>query len=340
MKKYAMNLTLFAEGEAAAAPTGGGTETGTAAETAPANVAIGDTMNDGTQVADAQVAAAMNRQLKRHPELRDKYFGQVQQPAQAQPQQAAPQEAAAEDAGNTAEDRWNALKKGEYREQYGRDVREAVQERFKNQEDATQKLQNMQPMLDALMKKHGVDSIEALQESVLNDDSLYEEEAEEAGMTVEGFRMYKEMEAENRRIKAQEEQQQRDAVIRQHIAGLVQQAEELKKTFPDFDLRTELQNETFRDLTKPGSKIGLADAFFAVHREDLQKQLLGYGMQRAQQQMGQTIAAQGMRPQEGAMTSRNQAAAEPKINPKNLRKEDRKAYKEMARKGVFVSFDK
>ena len=336
MKKYAMNLTLFAEG--GAAPAGGGADAGTAAESAPVAVNIGDTMNDGSTVADAQVAAAMNRQLKRHPEMRERYFGQVQ-PAQEQAEQQATQEDQ-NAAGNTAEDRWNELKKGEYREQYGRDVQNAVRERFKNQEDARQKLESMQPMLAALMKKQGVDSVEALQESILNDDSLYEEEAEEAGMTVEGFRMYKQMEDENKRIKAQEEQQRNDAILRQHVAGLVQQADELKKTFPNFDLREELQNETFRDLVKPGSKIGLADAYFAIHREDLQKQLLGYGMQRAQQQMGQTIAAQGMRPQEGAMSSRNAAAAEPKINPKNLSKEERKAYKDLARKGTYVSFDR
>lgn len=343
MKHYAMNLTLF--GEEAAAPAapaaGGGGETGTAAEAGTGDVSIGDTMADGTRVQDAQVAAALNRQLKRHPEMRERYFGQVQ-PAQAQPAQPAevPQAEAEPAAEETAEDRWNALKKGEYRDQYGRDVQNAIRERFKNQEDATEKLNAMQPMLDALMKKAGVKSVEELQKSVLDDDSLYEEEAEEAGMSVEGYKMYKEMEAENQRIKAQEEQQRQEAAIRQHVTGLIQQAQELQKTFPDFDLKTELQNETFRELTKPGSKIALADAFFAVHRNELQPQLMSYGMERAKQQMGQTIAAQGKRPQEGAMSGRNPAAAEPKINPKNLSRKERESYKQMARRGIPVSFDR
>jgi len=51
-----------------------------------------------------------------------------------------------------------------------------------------------------------------------------------------------------------------------HIEGLRQEGEELKKTFPNFDLQNELQNPVFRRMTAPGSGLTVADAYYAVHR--------------------------------------------------------------------------
>ena len=77
----------------------------------------------------------------------------------------------------------------------------------------------------------------------------------------------------------------------------------------------------------------------ALHGEELIPQLLGYGMDRAKQQMGQTIQAQRMRPAEGAMNGQSQVAAEPKIDPAKLSRKEREMYKQLVRKNVFVSFD-
>ena len=183
MDLYVMNLQLFAEEGAAAAPAGGGAEAGTAAVQATAEPSVynpGDTLPDGTQVANARVAAALNRQMKRHPELRAN-LGQVQsapQPA-AQPAPGAQQTPAGEP---TIEDRWTELKKGEYKEQYARDVQAAIKDRFKNQADLQERLDAIQPTLDVLMKKTGAESVEELNKLIAEDDSIYQEEADAAGM--------------------------------------------------------------------------------------------------------------------------------------------------------------
>lgn len=133
-------------------------------------------------------------------------------------------------------------------------------------------------------------------------------------------------------------------MIRNHVSQLRQQGEDLKQIFPGFDFASEMQNQDFRQMTAPkefgGAGLSVRQAYIAIHEQELVPQLMSYGMQRAQQQMGQTIRAQGMRPAEGAMSTRNQAAAEPKINPKNLTPQERKAYKKMAMQGKFVSFDR
>ena len=340
MEYYAMNLQLFTEGEAAAAPAGGGAETGTAAEgTAAPEITAGQELANGTQVSP-QVAAAMNRQMKRHPELRKVYgkgAGQAQ-PA-AQPVQQPQAEAAAQPEGEDPDSRWEALRKGEFKEQYSRDVQNAIRERFKNQEDANAKLTAMQPMLDALMKKAGAESVEELQALIMDDDSLYEEEAEAMGMPVEAYKNFKKLQEEHDQLLAQQQKSREQEQMRQHIAKIAQQGEELKKIFPNFDLRTEMQNETFRRLTSPSVGLNVQDAYYAIHHNELGPQMMAYGMQRAQQQMGQTIQAQAQRPAEGAMRNQGQSAADVRLNPATMTRKEREAIKRRVRLGEKVSFD-
>ena len=339
MDLYVMNLQLFAEEGAAAAPAGGGAEAGTAAVQAtaePSTYNPGDTLPDGTQVANARVAAALNRQMKRHPELRAN-LGQVQsapQPA-AQPAPGAQQTPAGEP---TIEDRWTELKKGEYKEQYARDVQAAIKDRFKNQADLQGRLDAIQPMLDALMKKTGAESVEELNKLIAEDDSIYQEEADAAGMPVDKYREMVRLQKEHDDAIASEKRLREQVANRDRFAELHRQGEDLKQMFPDFDLMKEMENEAFRNMTMSG-QLTVEQAFYALHGKELTPQLMAYGMQRARQQMGQTIQATGQRPQEGAMRGRTTAAAEPKINPASLTRKEREMYKQMARRGIPVSFD-
>lgn len=340
MKYFAeMDLQLFAEEAAAAAPEMSA-DTGTAAE-----IGTGDPGNAPEnepaimEQVSPRVAAAMNRQMKRHPELK-KVYGRGQAAApQANPQQMQQGQPEQTPEGNDPETRWDELRRGEFKEQYARDVQNAIRERFKNQDDANAKLNAMQPMLDALMKKAGADSVEELQDMILNDDSLYEEEAEAMGMPVEAYKNFKKLQDEHDAMVAREQQNQQDMFFRNHIARLAEQGEELKKTFPNFDLRTELQNDTFKRLTSPSVGLSVADAYFAIHRNELTPQLMCYGMQRAQQQMGQTLQAQAARPAEGAMRNNGQAAADVKLNPKAMTRKEREAIKRRVQMGEKVSFD-
>ena len=336
-KNAYMNLQYFAE-EAAAAADAGGAETGIAAETGTEadGITAGEQLANGAEVSP-QVAAAMNRQMKRHPELKQVYKARQAQPAPQAPAQ--PQMAEQQPEGNDIDTRWKELRKGEFREQYARDVQNAIRDRFKNQEDLQGQLDAMQPMLNALMQKTGAESVEELQQLILDDDSLYEDEAEQMGMPVEAYKSFKKLQDEHDQMLAREQQSQEQEMFRQHIAKLAQQGEELKKTFPNFDFRTEMQNDTFRRLTSPEVGLSVADAYFAIHRNELTPQLLGYGMQRAQMQMGQTLQAQQARPTEGAMRNQGQAAADVRINPKTMTRAERAEIKRRVRMGEKVSFD-
>ena len=67
--------------------------------------------------------------------------------------------------------------------------------------------------------------------------------------------------------------------------------------------------------------------------------MMAYGMQRAKQQMGQTLQAQRNRPAEGAMRAQGLPAAAMKIDPRQMTKQEREEIKRQVRLGRRVSFD-
>lgn len=336
MKRIVWDLQYFTEAPApaAAAAEGGGESAGTeqtAVEGTTESVPMraGDTLPDGTKVPSARVAAELERQMKRHPELR-KVYGQggaqkkAAQPAEGQPEQ---------NGEPTIQERWEAAKKGEFKDLYGQDVQNAIRDRFKNQADLQGQLDAVQPMLNALMQKAGVDSVEELSQLVLDDDSLYEEEAEEAGMTVERYKQFKALQDEHDRREREDAESQERALWNDHFNRMAEQAEKLKQTFPDFDLSREMENETFRRLTHPSVGVSVEDAYYTIHRNELGPQIMAYGMNRAREQMGQTIQAQRARPAEGAMRSQGSVSADMKIDFSKLSRKERDEYRRMVHAG-------
>ncbi len=330
LKNWYLDLSLFEGDGAGAAPAAtGDTAGGEAADITPG------VLEDGTEV-DDRLAARLNEQARRR---RDRGLPARTQPAQkAQAEIPAGQEPAAEEPG--PDERWAQLKKGEFREQYARDVQAAIQDRFKNQADATKQLDTMKPMLDALIRKNGLKDgdYEGLSKLILDDDSLYEDEAAEAGMSVEAYKTFRQLQAEHDQMKAREAEERENQLFRSHIEGLARQAEELKKTFPNFDLKTEMQNPQFRRMTAPNSGLTLEAAYYAIHHRELAPQAMAYGIQRARQQISQTLQANAQRPVEGA-TRGSAQQARVAISPKNMSREERQRYRQMAARGIDVTFE-
>ena len=230
MAEYFMNLHLFeggAAGGAGAAPAAGAGEAGGGEAAVTPGV-----LADGTEV-DDRLAARLEEQARKR---KARGEAAIQMPQMKQPEATPAAEEQAE-AEPTLDDQWNEAKKGKYREQYARDVQAAIKDRFKNQEDANEKLGALEPMLEILRNRAGVKSNEELIAHVMDDDSLYEEEANEAGMTVAAYREFKQMQGELDKAKAKEAAEQENEMIRQHLMNLAQQGEHMKQIFPDFDLQ-------------------------------------------------------------------------------------------------------
>ena len=195
-------------------------------------------------------------------------------------------------------------------------------------------------MLKVLRERAGVEDNDSLIAHVMDDDSIYEDAANEAGMTVPAYRNFLKLKEEHDKRLQAEQQQQHQEAVRQHYMNLAQQTEQLKSKFPDVNLDVELQNETFLKLTSPAIGLSVEDAYFAVHHKDLAPQMMEYGMQRARNQMAQTIMVNGNRPREGGLNTQQTAAADMKVNPKSMDRRERDALRNRIHAGLKgVTFD-
>ncbi len=321
--EWNLNLQLFADGGAAggdAAP--GGDNAGLSAVTGNETI-----LEDGTRV-DRRFAERMEKQRKKHPE---KNLYQSAAAGDQENQGTNPQ------AAKTPDEEFEELIKGRYAEAYQKRFQTALNDRFRNQADLQGQLDGLKPMLDALAQQHGIEAgdYKALSDAILDDDSLYEDEAEEHGMTVEAYKAFKALETEAAQAREAKKAEEERMFFNNHLQNLATQGEELKKTFPDFDLKKELANPVFRRLTAPNSGLSVADAYYAVHHAEIAPRAVQAGIRHATTQISQSLAANAGRPVEGAMQG-SSGPANVSIDPRNLTRAQREEIKARVRKGEKI----
>ena len=116
---------------------------------------------------------------------------------------------------------------------------------------------------------------------------------------------------------AVEAEQPAQSGIWEHLRSLERQGEELRRQVPGFDLRSELENPVFLRLTAPGVGVSVADAYYVVHRRELQE--------AAERKMANAIRAGSLRPRENGIN--NQAPAVTTFDYRRASKEQRNALK-------------
>ena len=94
-----------------------------------------------------------------------------------------------------------------------------------------------------------------------------------------------------------------DAQFRQHILSLEQQGEAMKATFPGFDLRRELRNPAFARMTAPDVGLSVEDAYYALHRGEIQSAAMQVTAQKTAQMISDSIRSGQLRPVENGAAS-------------------------------------
>ena len=228
------------------------------------------------------------------------------------------------------------LIKGEYKDLYDAKVQDTIQKRLKGQKETVDKFNALTPTLEMLAKKYGVDAgdIEALNKAIGEDDSYYEQEALEKGMTVQQLKEIKKMERENADLKAQMEEAQRQENGKKLYAAWMQQADEAKKVYPSFDLRAEMNNPKFVDLLR--SNIDVRTAYEVLHKDEIIPAAMQFTAQTVESKLAKKIASNGARPSENGMSS--QSAAVVKSDVSQLSKEDRAEIIRRVQRGEKIRF--
>lgn len=206
---------------------------------------------------------------------------------------------------------WDEIKADpEYAEAYKRDQERNVRSRLRSAKEAEENMAILMPALEVLARNMGMDmehiDYGKLAEAINGDRSYYEDMALEKGDSVE--KVMKE-DQENRAARRGEIAQQKsaeDAAIEAHVDALYEQGQKLKKLFPSFDLRTELQNPAFRRMTAPGEGImSVEDAYRAVHRKEIEAATAQVTAQMTAQQISNAIQSGSHRPQENGTSGRS-----------------------------------
>jgi hypothetical protein len=255
-----------------------------------------------------------------------KYGIQEEAPAAEVQQTAAPDRNAA----------FEALIKGEYKDLYDARVQDTIQKRLRGQKDTVDKYNALTPIRELLAKKYGVDAddIEALNKAIEEDDSYYEQEALDKGMTVQQLKEIKKMERENANLKAQMEEAQRQENGKKLYAAWMQQADDTKKVYPSFNLEAEMSNPQFLQLLR--SNIDVRTAYEVTHKDEIIAGAMQFTAKAVESKIAKGIASSGARPSENGMSS--QSAAVVKSDVSQLSKEDRAEIIRRVARGEKIRF--
>jgi hypothetical protein len=213
--------------------------------------------------------------------------------------------------------------------EYNKQMQLTVQSRLKNAKASEEALSKLAPALELLARRHGLDAenmdYEAIAKAINDDDAYYEDKALEMGVTLETAKRIDQQERDHARQQREEARNLEQQKLQNHFMKLEQQGESLKKVFPNFDLRTELQNPVFARLTHPNVGLSVEDAYHAVHRKEIDAARSQVIAQQTTQKISNAIQAGYRRPDENGTSG--QSASVTTFDYSRASKEQRDALK-------------
>ena len=218
---------------------------------------------------------------------------------------------------------WNEILKNP---EYNSRIQDIVQKRVRSMQNA---LDALTPALETLGQKYGMDvsdiqkmDLQELSKRINEDDSYFEDRAEEMGSSPETARKVFQAElAEKRRDMSVNEE-----MARRHFEDLVRQGEALKAKIPNFDLQRELQDPRFARMTAPGGGWNVEQAFNAVHHDALVKIAQEQAARQASQALSNSIQAGKSIPAENGSVQRSAQGTQTKLYSQ-MTPEERAIYK-------------
>lgn len=213
--------------------------------------------------------------------------------------------------------------------EYNKQMQAVVQSRLKDSKSAEDTLKKLSPTLEALAAKYGLDpaklDYDALNQAISEDDDFFIEKALQLGTDLETARALNRAEKANARQQEEETQTLEAQKMTQHFQRLEKEGNELKKTFKNFDLRKELQNPVFARMTSPNVGLSVEDAYYAVHRKEIQTAAMQATAKQTAKKISNAIQAGQSRPNENGTSA--QAPSVTSFDYRNASREQREALK-------------
>lgn len=186
----------------------------------------------------------------------------------------------------------------EYRSEYDRQVQSIVKKRLRDRQANEEKLKKLTEAMEAIGRSLGM---EKQPDSELDAAQLAEKVRRASQDKLKG-------------------EYGRAAQAKARLDSLKQQAELMKKNFPDFDLARELENREFLKLTAPHTGLSLEEAYYALHYRELAESLTKAVSLSAARSVGSGAA----RPRE---LKGGQAALSSSGDPRQMSRQEREELK-------------
>ena len=208
-------------------------------------------------------------------------------------------------------DEFNELISGKFKEQFTKKTQEIINKRFKQTKELEEYRARVSPVVESLMRKYGVESG--------NEDSLLD------------FINKR----ENIHVNENEDVAQRRNNLRSRIGEWIKQSDEVKKTYPDFDLRKELRSDKlFSQLLLGGAP--LRAAYETVHKDEILSGAMAYTADKVREQVVKGIEAKGRRPVENGVSSEGAVVTSVDVN--SLTSQDILKILKQVENGANISF--
>ena len=229
------------------------------------------------------------------------------------------------------------LIKGEFKDLYDARVQDTIQKRLKGTKDTVAKYEALSPTLELLARKYGLkdaNDVDALNRAIEDDDTYFEEEALEKGVSVEQLKEMRKMEKENAELKRQMNERSAEENASRIYAEWMKQADSAKQVYPSLDLRVELQNPEFIKLLRSG--VDVRAAYEVTHMSEIIPGAMQFTAKAVEQKLTNKIIANGARPSENGNSA--QSASLVKSDVSQLSKADREEIIRRVARGEKIRF--
>ncbi len=228
------------------------------------------------------------------------------------------------------------LVEGEYKDIYEGEIRKALNGRFEALREKSERLDKVSPLIEALAARYdvGIDDIEGLQSAINSDSSYWEAAAEDAGMTVSQYQEYLKYKSDSRRLEEIRMEREREASIQQKLREWNDAAEEVRASYPEFDIAEMAQNSSFMNMLRAG--VPMKHAYEVINLEGVKANAAKSAAALAEKNVVEGIRAKGQRPHEVGTSSQTGITTGKDISKLDL--DGIKDALERARRGENVTF--
>ena len=229
---------------------------------------------------------------------------------------------------------YQRLINSEYKDFYTQDTQRLIDRRFKEAKQTEAQLKAAQPILDTLAARYNITDgdMAKLAHAIDEDSSYWQDAADEAGMTVDQYKRFREMERQNSELLRREQERIGQEKSREQFDKWLADAEALKAVYPDFDIRVEAGNQDFIELLEKG--VPVEAAYKVIHMDDLINNAAKSAAAATEQKVVNNVRARGMRPAENGASSQSPFTV--KDDPSKWTKKDRAAVADKVRRGESI----